>query len=264
MEQRQLLLRRLDQIAEAWSNTGKARALIGFGSAGIETERMDEYSDLDFLAVVKKGYKKELSENLDWLTQIAPISYCFIDKYDAFRLFFHDGIYCEFGVCEEDEVRDIPHSEGRIIWCEEDFDRSLRLPSRKCEYDITSPKLHIGEILTNLYVGLCRYARGEKLTAARYIERQALDFLLECSGFMTQETPCYKDIFTVDRRYELRFPALADYLPRMLQGYERCPESALAILECTEQYFPVDPYIKDRIVALVKQCIENRDLKKEK
>jgi hypothetical protein len=264
MDQRELLLHRLDQIAASWQKTGKARALIGFGSAGIETDRMDEYSDLDFLAIVKKGYKKELSENLDWLTEVAPISYCFIDKYDAFRLFFQDGIYCEFGVCEETEVRDIPHSEGRIIWCEEDFDRSLRLPSRECEYDITSPELHIGEILTNLYVGLCRYARGEKLTAARYIERQALDFLLECSRFMTPETTYYKDIFTVDRRYEIRYPSLAAYLPGMLQGYEKCPESALAILDCTEQYFPVDPYIKARIVMLADKCIGNRNLEKEK
>ena len=240
-------------------NTKKARALIGFGSTGTDTERMDEYSDLDFLAVAKKGHKQALSENLNWLSSAAPIRYCFVDKHGAYRVFFHDGIYCEFGVCEENEVDEIPHSEGRIIWCEEDFDKNVRLPSRECEYDINEPDSNVAEILTNLYVGLCRYARGEKLAANRYIQRYALDYLLECSCFMSKETPFYKDIFSMDRRYEMRFPELVPFLSSMIQGYEKCPEAALAILQCTETHFQVDPFVRAQIIDLAAKCVRSKN-----
>ena len=263
MYKKALLLQRLEQIASSLQSTKKARALIGFCSAGIETVRMDEYSDLDFLAVAKKGYKNELSENLSWLSAAAPIGYCFIDKYDAYKIFFHDGIYCEFGICEEDGLSEIPHSEGRIIWCEDDFDKSLRLSSRECEYGISEPESVIDEILTDLYVGLCRYARGEKLAANRYIQRRALDNLLLCSRFMAEERSFFKDIFAMDRRYEMRFPKLAVSLNSMIQGYEKCPEAALAILKCVETYFRADSFIKTQITDLAAMCMHKRDLKVE-
>lgn len=50
---RKVLLERLDQIALSLQDTKKACALLGFGSVGTETDRMDEYSDLDFLVVAK-------------------------------------------------------------------------------------------------------------------------------------------------------------------------------------------------------------------
>lgn len=55
MDYKKVLLERLDQIALSLQDTKKACALLGFGSVGIETDRMDEYSDLDFLVVAKKG-----------------------------------------------------------------------------------------------------------------------------------------------------------------------------------------------------------------
>ncbi|KRE47443.1 hypothetical protein [Paenibacillus sp. Soil724D2] len=52
-------LLRLEQIGESLRKTGKARALIGFGSMA-EQERVDAYSDLDFLVIPKKGFKQNL------------------------------------------------------------------------------------------------------------------------------------------------------------------------------------------------------------
>lgn len=253
MDYKKVLLERLDQIALSLQDTKKACALLGFGSVGIETDRMDEYSDLDFLVVAKKGYKKDLIDSLEWLSSIAPIGYFFMNTKDGFKLFFSDGIYCEFGVLEKEEMTGVPHSEGRVIWSEEGFDINIRLANKNCEYESADLNWSVGEILTNLYVGLCRYARGEKLTAAKFIQSYALDQLLSCSHAFIIENLYFKDVFQNDRRYEMRYPILADQLTDMMQGYEKSPESALAILKVTEQYFNVDPFIKGKIVDLAKK-----------
>ena len=41
-------MKRLDDLALSLSRTEGAIALIGLGSVGLETHRMDDYSDIDF------------------------------------------------------------------------------------------------------------------------------------------------------------------------------------------------------------------------
>ena len=69
----QQLLQRLDDIGASSASTNKALALIGLGSVGVELDRLDDYSDLDFFVVVKDGHKAEFIANLDWLSRARPI-----------------------------------------------------------------------------------------------------------------------------------------------------------------------------------------------
>ena len=57
MSGKQTLLTRLDEIGKSLEDSGRALALIGLGSVGTETERLDEWSDLDFFAAVQPGEK---------------------------------------------------------------------------------------------------------------------------------------------------------------------------------------------------------------
>lgn len=249
------LLRRLEEISQSARKTGKVRALLGFGSVA-EVERMDAYSDLDFIVVAKKGYKRELIENIEWMTSIAPVGYSYLFTQDGYRLFFADGIFCDFGIMEEEEVKQMPHGEGRIIWCEEGFDPSICRPTYQGNFGEIELNRAVGEVLTNLYIGLCRFARGEKLAAARCIQNLALDQLLACSHLIEDETIYYKDAFQNERRYEKRFPILARSLPKMIQGYEKSPESALAILEFMASSFVINPYMKGLIEKLANDLIK--------
>jgi len=109
---------------------------------------------------------------------------------------------------------------------------------------------HLGEALTNLYIGLGRYRRGEKLSAARFIQQYAVDRVVELTHLLEPERPVAADPFTLERRYEQRFPQTAQHLSTFVQGYERSPESALAILAFLEQHFDVNPHIAQRIREL--------------
>jgi len=124
--------------------------------------------------------------------------------------------------------------------------------------DVSDIELSLGEALTFLYVGLCRFARGEKLSAARYIQNLAVDKLLACSNLLCEENDYFKDSFQNERRYEKRFPSLAAFLPDMIQGYEKCPESALAILKFIETYFKINSFMKKVIINLAAELIQNK------
>jgi hypothetical protein len=112
------------------------------------------------------------------------------------------------------------------------------------EYDV------VGEAITNLYVGMGRDKRGEKLSAMRFIQGYAVDRLLELAETIEPEQDVTRDIFANERRFEARHPALITDLPQWTQGYTRNRESALAILSFLEGNFEVNKAMANAIREL--------------
>ena len=246
------LLQRLDAIGQSLQATGTALALLALGSVGTELERIDAYSDLDFFVIVRDGYQQTYIADLDWLRAVWPIAYCFRNSVHGYKVLFADGIYAEFAVFTAAELPQMEFPAGRIVWKAAGVDEAIRLPRRDPGPRAARPVEELlGEALTNLYVGLGRYHRGERLSALRFIQGYAVDRILELAPQIETEQPAYRDPFGAERRFEQRFPTVARELPRFLQGYDRSPESAAAILAFLEQHWPVDPAIKQAIVALL-------------
>ncbi len=166
MDHQQRLLARLDAIGASLATTGEALALLGLGSVGQETDRLDAYSDLDFFAIVKAGQKPRFLNNLDWLAAVCPIAYAFQNTADGYKVLYEDNIFCEYAVFEPSELAAIPFAGGRIVWKSADFDEALTAPHARTPGK-PSVEFELGEALTNLYVGLGRYHRGEKMAAFR-------------------------------------------------------------------------------------------------
>lgn len=245
------LLQRLEAIGQSLASSGKALALIGLGSVGLELERLDDYSDLDFFAIVEPGYKQAYVDNLAWLSAVCPITYSFKNTGDGYKLLFEDGIFCEFAVFEAQELPGIPFAPGRIVWKRPGVSEGLAIPAQAPRpRPASSTEWLVGEALTNLYVGLCRYRRGEKLSAQRFIQHYAVDRLLELAAQVESEAPGLPDPFNGERRFEQRFPGLAARLPEFIPGYEGSPQAARAILAFLEEHFPVNPAIKAEILKL--------------
>lgn len=247
----QSLLTRLDEIGQSIAHSGNVLALIGLGSVGQELDRLDAYSDLDFYVIVEKGYKASYLNSLEWLSNIHPIAYCFLNTKDGYKLLFEDGIFCEFAVFELDELNNIPFAPGRVIWKRADVPGTIGQPVLKTTpHPKRSRDFLLGEAVTNLYVGLQRDQRGEKLSAMRFIQGYALDRLLELAEYIEPGKDVHRDPFVNERRFEQRFPGLSTYLPLWAQGYGKNHESALAILEFLEVHFDVDPTMAKEIRRL--------------
>jgi len=253
VSKKNLLLARLIEIADSVEHSGQGLALIALGSAGLELGRLDDHSDLDFFVIVENGCKARYIDDLDWLSCAAPLVYQFRNTPDGYKILFQDGVYCEFAVFETPELRHIPFAPGRVVWKKANVPDTLLLPEPRPHLsEDRSIDWLVGEALTNLYTGLSRDARGEKLSAMRSIQVYALDRLLELCAKREPGTSATRDVFAFERRYEQRHPRCAQALPAFAQGYERNVESALAILTFLEQHFEVAPAMQQAIEELCK------------
>lgn len=227
---------RMVEIAQALTPSPEALALLGLGSVGLETERLDSWSDLDFFVIVREGYKKQYLSDPSWLETAHPVAYRFANTPDGFKLLFADGIFAEMAVFEPQEMAGIPFAEGRVWWAREGFDTAILRPVNQGGKKWMPPSADflVGELLTCLYVGLCRYRRGEQLSAWRFIQGYCLDRFLELAEFWETPGPGFEDPYNRDRRFEDRFPVAAQHLPGLLTGYRAIPESALAFLDWLE------------------------------
>jgi lincosamide nucleotidyltransferase B/F len=240
MEPRSLLIR-LDEIGYSLEQSGHALALIGLGSVGLELDRIDAYSDLDFFVIVETGYKSAYMDSLNWLSNIHPIAYHFLNTKDGYKLLFADGIFCEFAVFELDELKNIPFAPGRIVWKRPEIPDTLGQPASNPTVPSRGNKEWlIGEALTNIYIGLNRNKRGEKLSAMRFIQTYSVDRLLELMEYIDAGNEIHRDLFVNERRIEERYPDLVPTLRSWTQGYEKNCESALGILEFLEKQFEVN------------------------
>ncbi|HEX6289346.1 MAG TPA: hypothetical protein VFZ66_09160 [Herpetosiphonaceae bacterium] len=250
MDSPQHVLARLDAIGQSLATSGHALALVGLGSVGVELGRLDRYSDLDFFVIAEDGAKPWFLEQIRWLSAVAPIAYAFRNTGDGYKVLFADGIFCEFAIFERAELRTIPFTQGRLVWKRPDIDHSIAAPVAAVPRT-TPPSADwlIGEALTNLYVGLGRYHRGEKLSAMRFIQQYAVDRVLELAEQLEKERPVSRDPFSPERRYEQRFPGIAQKLPMFIQGYDRSRESARAILAFLAEHVAINQAMAEAILA---------------
>lgn len=241
MSSPELLRARLAAIGESLERSGQALALIGLGSVGLELERLDEHSDLDFFVVVEPGRKALFLDDLDWLRAIAPVAYSYRNTVDGHKLLYADGVFCEFAVFTPDELRRVPFAPGRIVWRRPGVGDEIAVPvTRSPAAAPASNEWLLGEALSNLYVGLGRFRRGERLAAARLIQFHAVDRVLELAARREPEQAARRDPFAPERRLEQRLPQVARELPTFLPGYERSPAAARAMLDYLEREFEVD------------------------
>lgn len=252
MDSKHRLLQRLDKIGQSLARSGHALGLLGLGSVGLELERLDAHSDLDFFVLVQPGHKVEYLADLSWLSDVAPLAYAFRNTADGYKLLFADDIFCEFAIFEPAELKAIPFAEGRWVWRAPGVDEALGVPARAATPDplTRTVEWQLGEALTCLYVGLQRHARGETLSAQRFIQHYAVDRVLELAELMDEAGHGPRDPFAVERRLEQRRPALARELPRFVQGYSRNRESALAVLSYLARCYGVNAALAEKIGAL--------------
>jgi len=253
MQKKQKLLERLDAIGAVLKDSGTALALLGLGSVGLETERLDDSSDLDFFVIARPGWKVRYIAHLDWLSTLCPLAYVFRNTVDGYKVLFEDGIFCEFAVFEAHELAHIPFARRRLIWQDDSFDEKLCTPppkQQRIHLIEGTNEWHLGEALTNLYIGLGRVQRGEKLTGTRFIQSYAVDHVLTLAKVLETAQGYAEDPFNQERRYEVRYPQTAKSLPAFLQGYEQNVASALALLTFLEQHFEVSPAMSAAIQEL--------------
>ncbi|HET7568075.1 MAG TPA: hypothetical protein VFJ91_08805 [Gaiellaceae bacterium] len=246
----ELLLRRLDEIGASLARRDDAVALLGLGSVGLDTHRLDEHSDLDFFAVVEAEALPRYLDSIDWLEDAHPVAYSFRNTRDGRKALFADGVWCEYAVFAPAQLAEIPFARGRIVWQRADAPAGLDTPSRRPpSLEGSDRDFHANEALTQLYVGLHRELRGERLSAMRLIQVHAVERAIALLALERPEAP-QQDPFAAERGVELRFGADELPLAEFVQGYDRNRESALALLAWLEAHADPDATLAAEIRRL--------------
>jgi hypothetical protein len=242
------LLQRLDLLGDVLAARGDAIALIGHGSVGVDLHRLDEHSDLDFFVIVDDGAKQRYLDSIDWLEALHPVAYSFRNTVDGRKVLFEDGLFAEYAVFTVDELAQGAFSPGRIVWQRPDAPAGLEQPAPRDPGPHRTSEHHLNEAVTNLYVGLHREARGERLSAMRFIQCYAVDRVVTMRDLASGNPP--QDEFAVERGVERRYEPEELPLARFAPGYEHNREAALAILEWLEAHAEVDKAMADAVRAL--------------
>ncbi len=247
------LLQRLDDLGTELERRGDSLALIALGSVGLDLDRIDEHSDLDFFAVVEDDAKARYLESIDWLEALAPVAYSFRNSPDGRKVLFADGLFAEYAVFTLDELRASAFPPARIVWRRDDaplgLERWGRGPGPLPHASATD---NANEALTNLFVGLHREARGERLAAMRLIQVHAVDRLINFLELSATDDGRRQDPFTIERGTEKRFGAELLPLSTMVPGYTANREAAAAILAWLEERVEVDPSLGAAIRRLLR------------
>lgn len=246
------MLQRLDDLGAELSRRTDAIALIGLGSAGAEHDRLDEHSDLDFFVVVDDGAKARYLKSIDWLAAPCPVAYSFANERNGRKALYADGIFVEYAIFTVDELARLPFVGGRLVWQRTDAPDGLvdcGPPPAGPPYDTV--EFHLNEALTNLYVGLHRELRGERLTAARFIQSYAVDRVLALLRLTSPGAGHRRDPFDPSRRVEQAYPPEVLPLAEMVPGYRANRLAARTTLAWLEARFPVDPVIGDAVRRLL-------------
>lgn len=237
------LLERMDAIGRSVAEHEGTLMLLALGSIGLETDRLDDYSDLDFFLIVEDGHKARFINNLDWLA-VEPLAYQFQNTRDGHKVMYADGIYAEFAVFEIVEMPGIAYTPGRVVWQRDEALDTFATPKVVTRPGDVAHRYE--EALTNLYVGLLRERRGEQLAGFELIQVAAVNNVLMAYG----ET---SDPFNPTRRVEGTHPELVARLKEWVPGYGKSVEAAAAILRHIEAKHPVNPTLKREIVRLLQE-----------
>jgi hypothetical protein len=243
-------LHRLDRLATYLAADSDVIAVTGLGSAGQEHHRFDEHSDIDFFVITEVGATQRFLDDQAWLTPMGPVAYTFLNVPNGGKVLFDDGLFAEYAIFTMDELARLPFAGARVVWARPGqahgpLTSNLAPPSAPFE----TVEFHLNEALTNLYVGLHREQRGERLTAMRFIQVYAMDRLVNLLR-LTRQAAAPTDPFEVSRRVEASYGSTLP-LERMLPGYEHNADAARATLDWLTTHFPADPAIVSAIEALL-------------
>ncbi|GAA4972877.1 hypothetical protein [Actinoplanes utahensis] len=248
------VLRRLDEIAAVLAARGDVIALLGLGSAGAQLARLDEHSDLDFFVIVEDGAKSRYLDLTDWLEEPGPVAHLFAHEHGGRKALYADGVFVEYRVLTVAELATVAFSGARVVWRRPGAPRNLTesgQPMPRPQFD--TEEFHLNDALANLYLGLHRELRGERLAAARMIQGHVVDAVIALLRIDGGEIP-YRDVFDPARRVEHAYPPDVLPLAAMVPGYDSNVAAARFIFEWLCKRYPVPAGIGDPLRELIRSA----------
>lgn len=204
----QQFIERLTRNLEADS---RVLGLVACGSMAQNHHMPDAWSDHDFWVVAQPGTSESFRADLSWLPDHEEIVLSFRETSHGVKIVYREGHLLESAVFEPADLPSLRINAYRVLLdrsqVAEVMQRIAEQTAQTTSEWFQDDRHRFGQILTNLMVGVGRYARGEKLSGHAFIKQYALHNVL----FLLAKYGDSARIETLDnldplRRFEFAFP----------------------------------------------------------
>ncbi len=182
----------------------RVRALIGIGSLA-QPERLDRWSDHDFWVITTAEGQAHFLNDLSWLPDHSTIALALRPAPEYYTVLYTSGHIAEFAVFALTDLARGQLDRYRMLFDKNNIHEQIQAIYERsaAKQPTDDPARMIGHFLVTLCTGAARTARGEKLSAHKYIFQYALDQLLNLivQHIPTQQ-PNFRDHFDPRRRFE--------------------------------------------------------------
>ncbi len=234
-------------------------ALIALGSMAQQDYQPDEWSDHDFFVITIQGVQEDMRRDLSWLPHAAEIIFHFRETEHGLKVLYRGGHLLEFAVFNEDELQLARLNRYRVLLDKAGLApklEELALATQEfVAHSRTEPDKRFAEFLMNIFVGVGRRARGERLSGRRFIKTHALTHLLHLlAEFIPAESAHLLDNLDPFRRFEQVHPALGAEINQILaQDTLLAAERLLAV--AVRELRPFLPDLPDEAITEVLRLI---------
>ncbi len=221
----------------------------------------DEWSDHDFWIVTVPGAQEHFRAVYDWLPDAGRIVFALRETAHGLKILYAGGHLIEYAVFAPDELRVTKANAYRVLLDRERIAaRMAEVRARTVEWAASlasDDRWLFGQFITNLWVGVGRHRRGERLSGHDFVKRQAVGHLLPLlvRHGQADRRDMLDDIDPL-RRFEFAFPQVGAELNRLL--LLETPACAAGLLDLAgRQLRGRLPDYPDEAVAVIRRHIES-------
>lgn len=207
--------------------------LIAAGSMADTDHAPDEYSDHDFWIITEPGAQEAFRTAYAWLPDHERIALAIRETEHGIKILYDFGHLVEYAVFAQEELAVTRLNSHRIL-----LDRGgvaaavqtvLERTAAEHAAHSANPAYHFGQFITNLWVGVGRHYRGERLSAHKFVRFSALTHLLPLIvAYVPAQNPDRLDNIDLTRRFEEAYPAIGAEINALLRL--ETPQAAAGLL----------------------------------
>lgn len=224
-----------DELIARLRDDDRVIGVVALGSMAATDRPPDQWSDHDFWVVTVDGAAASLRAESGWLPRADDIVVGFAETVHGRSAIYGDGHLVEYAVFDDHDLEVARANAYRVLLDDCNLEERMqaivdRTAGERRAEDPTGAD-RVGTFLSQITIGVCRFGRGELLSANELIRGRAVRTLLSLLvTFVSPARDGQLDDLDPTRRFELAHPELARELDAALNSPAlACAASLLSI-----------------------------------
>ncbi len=228
--------------------------LIALGSMAEVNRLPDDWSDHDFFVITPPGEQEDFRQNPGWLPDHESIVLSIRETAHGLKVLYESGHLLEFAIFDIDELAQVHINDYRVLLDRADITSIVvNIAKRPAQSPFDATK-QFTMVISLIYVGMGRYARGERLSAHAFIKHHLLGHLLSLLAHLLDGDNARLDNLDAFRRFEQVYPDVGAEISRVL--LLPIPQAAESLLDLTVHHAPELAESHQSAVDVVRQYVK--------